>query len=297
MKIICCTFQTWRCITVLMALRRDTYWSSTVRFALVMYRSQTSDIRLCSTMQKTSVLFPTGGRIVIPSGHNHQNLSFVTTSFGWSSWIFLSYVWRYFSREMYKNFHSGVENRASSPWISRQYWWWASMWVVDKVSQVCWIWPKVCSGRSFSVLNRSSVIQRDLHRSYLSDSFFFVILWIQTLDGNVWEFVRIILLWSCDITEVNFIHSPNSSRPSPSRRNQSTVNVNVIGLFWCCMNSPSSLFLSRFLDSWITPRRVVSFVQMFLSSSISCPSSEIPPVPFLGFCSLRHFSVPYSYTR
>jgi len=83
--------------------------------------------------------------------------------------------------------------------------------------------------------------------------------------------LRNILLWSCDLTEVNFIHSPNKSRPSPSRRNQSTVNVDVIGPFWCCMNTPSSFLLSRFLDSWITPRRVVSFVQMSLSSRISCP--------------------------
>jgi hypothetical protein len=95
------------------------------------------------------------------------------------------------------------------------------------------------------------------------------------LDGNVWEFACNILLWSWDRTEVNFIHSPSRSRPSPSRRNQSAVNVDVIGPFWCCMNTPSSLMLSRFLDSWITTWRVVSFVQMSLSSSISCPSSEM----------------------
>jgi hypothetical protein len=171
-----------------------THWSSSVCFDLVMYWSQTSDIRLCSRMQKTPVLFPTGGWTTIPSGHIRQNLFLATTSFGWPSWIFLSStcvrghfisrsfavfrivscvrlrycspsisdgisfhnVWRHFSPEMYKNFHSGSDSRSSSPWISRHHWWWASMWVADKVSHVCWIWPKVCSGRSFSVLNRSS---------------------------------------------------------------------------------------------------------------------------------------------
>ncbi len=156
-------------------------------------------------------------------------------------------VWRHFSPEMYKNCHSVASTLASSPCISHQHWWWASMWSADRVSQVCWI-CKVCSGRSLSVLNRSSVIHRDLQRSHLSDSFFFVIRWIQALDGNVWELVCSILLWSCDLTEVSFIHSPNSSRPSPSWKNLSPVNVDVIGRFWCCINPPSSLFLSRF---WI----------------------------------------------
>jgi hypothetical protein len=50
---------------------------------------------------------------------------------------------------------------------------------------VCWICPRVCPGRSFSVLNRTSSIQRSLHRSHLSDFFPFVILWIQTFVGNV----------------------------------------------------------------------------------------------------------------
>ena len=63
-----------------------------------------------------------------------------------------------------------------------------------------------------------------------------------------------ILLWSCDLTKVSFIHSPSSSRPCPSRRNQSAVNVDVIGPFWCGMNKPSSLDLSRFLDSYMAER-------------------------------------------
>jgi hypothetical protein len=58
---------------------------------------------------------------------------------------------------------------------------------VDKTSQVYWICPRVCSGIIFSVLNRSSSIQRTLHRLHLSDPFPFVILWIQTFVGNVWE--------------------------------------------------------------------------------------------------------------
>ncbi len=32
-------------------------------------------------------------------------------------------VWRHFSPETHKNFHSGSGSRANSPWISRQHWW------------------------------------------------------------------------------------------------------------------------------------------------------------------------------
>jgi hypothetical protein len=173
-----------------MSLRRDTYWSSTVCFALMMYWSQTSDIRLCSRMQKMSVLFSEGGRTTIPSGRSHQNLSLDTTSFGWPSWIFLSSAGEgTLHLPISCNVpYSILTSRASSPWISHQHWWWASVWTADKASQVFWIWPKVCSGRSFSVLNRSSAIQRVLQRSHLSDSFFFVIRWIQTLE---WERMRV----------------------------------------------------------------------------------------------------------
>jgi hypothetical protein len=30
-------------------------------------------------------------------------------------------VWRHFSPEIHKNFHSGTASLANSPWISRQY--------------------------------------------------------------------------------------------------------------------------------------------------------------------------------
>jgi hypothetical protein len=141
----------------------------------------------------------------------------------------------------------------------------------------------VCTGRSFSVLNCPCTIQRALHRSHLSDCFPFVILWIQTLDGNVCEFSCNILLWSGDLTEVDFIHSPRLSRPSPSRRNQSAVNVVVIGPFWCIMKRPSSLLLSRFLDSWIT----LSLSRMFdglgggLRPLVDGPVSWLVPSLFL----------------
>jgi hypothetical protein len=69
-------------------------------------------------------------------------------------------VWRHLSPKMYKNFNSGTDSGASSPWISHQHWLWPSMWAADKTSQVCWIWPKVCSGRSFSVLNRLPLSRR-----------------------------------------------------------------------------------------------------------------------------------------
>jgi hypothetical protein len=113
---------------------------------------------VCSRMQKTPVLFPTGGSANIPSGHLRQNLFFDITSFDRPSWTLLisvcvrvrsisrvlevfhmvscvrfkyyrpsisdgmsfHNVWRYFSPEMHKNFHSGATTRASSLWISRQ---------------------------------------------------------------------------------------------------------------------------------------------------------------------------------
>ncbi len=255
-KLVCSTFQPCRCIAVLIALRRET-WFSAVLLALTRYRSQQSDILLWSKIQKVPAVSPTGERTAIPSGRIRQKLSFTTVSLVIPSlipvsstgvrgraisraraafhivscvrfryWISLNsdvisshIVWRHFSPETHKNIHSGAASRANSPRICRQHWWWASMCAADKVSQVCWIWPKVCSGSSFSVLNRPSAIQRALHRSHLSDSLSFVILWIHVFVGNVWEFACSILLWSCDLTEVIFIHSPSSSRPCPSRRN------------------------------------------------------------------------------
>jgi hypothetical protein len=98
-------------------------------------------------------------------------------------------------------------------------------------------------------LSRGSYIGRTC-RILLSDSFPFVILWIQAFVRNVWEFACSILLWSCDLTEVSFIHSPSSSRPCPSRRNQSAVTVDVIGPFWCGMNKPSS-FLVFWIRIWL----------------------------------------------
>ncbi len=79
-KLICSTFQPWRCITVLMALRRDAYWFSAVLLALTRYRSQTSDILLCSKIQKVPSVLPTGERTTIPSGRIRQKLSFTTVS-------------------------------------------------------------------------------------------------------------------------------------------------------------------------------------------------------------------------
>jgi hypothetical protein len=58
---------------------------------------------------------------------------------------------------------------------------------------------QVLFGEILLRLNRSSSIQRVLHRSNLSRSFFSLILWIQTLVGNVCEFACKILLWSCDL--------------------------------------------------------------------------------------------------
>jgi hypothetical protein len=50
------------------SFRRDVSWFSAVDLALIRYLSQTSDIRLWSRIQKTTFLFPTGGRTAIGSG-------------------------------------------------------------------------------------------------------------------------------------------------------------------------------------------------------------------------------------
>ncbi len=151
--------------------------------------------------------------------------------------------------------------------------------------------------RSSSVVNWFAASWRALHRSHLSDSFPFVILRIQTLVGKVCEVACRILLWSGDLTEVIFIHSPNNFLPSPSRRNQSAEYVDVIGPFWWSMNEPSSLILSLFLDSWHPLSRDVLSRHLSLSSSSSRPSSEMSPFPFRGMCSLRHLSAHFSYAR
>ncbi len=121
-KLICSTFQSWCCITVLMAFRRDTYWFSVVLLALMRYRSQTSDILLCSRIQKIPTVLPTGGRTAIPSGRIRQNLSFTMDSFGIPSLILLSFTYvrgRVISRVVQE---LSFWSRANSPWISRQHW-------------------------------------------------------------------------------------------------------------------------------------------------------------------------------
>ncbi len=157
MKLTCSTFHPRRCITVLIALRRDTYWASAVLLALMRYRSQTSDILLCSKIQKIPSLLSTGGRTAIPSGRIRQKRSFTTVSFGIPSLILLSstivkgraisraraafqivscvrfrycislksdvisshMVRRHFSPEIHKNYHSGAASLANS--LLREY--------------------------------------------------------------------------------------------------------------------------------------------------------------------------------
>jgi len=81
-KLICSTLQPCHCITVVMAFRRDACWFSAVLLALMRYRSQTSDILLCSKIQKIPAVLPKGGRTASPSGRIRQKLSFTTVSFG-----------------------------------------------------------------------------------------------------------------------------------------------------------------------------------------------------------------------
>ncbi len=66
MKVICSTLQPSHCIVLFMSLQRDTYWSSTVIFAVVRYRSQTSDICLCSRILDSSVFLLCKGTLHFP---------------------------------------------------------------------------------------------------------------------------------------------------------------------------------------------------------------------------------------
>jgi hypothetical protein len=114
----------------------------------------------------------------------------------------------------------------------------------------------------------------------------------QRLFGKVLrEFARSILLWSCDLNEVSFTHSPISSRPCPSLRNQSAVNVDV-NPFWCGMNKPSSLELSRFwiririregqfrFPRFLCPPEVLVLLQRYFLCLFSvCDPFAISPLP------------------
>ena len=115
----------------------------------------------------------------------------------------------------------------------------------------------------------------------------------QKFDGKQCIIVSSILLWSWCRTFVFFSHSPSLSRFSPSVRSQSPVKVDVIAPLLCNKIVPSSVVRSRFLDVWHSHEKVIwSSHNSGFSSSI-CPSS-VKSFPFLGMCSLHHFSAPIS---
>jgi hypothetical protein len=84
-KLICSTFQPWRCITVLMTSRRDVYWFSTVLLDLIRYRSQTLDILLCSKIQKVPDVLPTCGRTAFPSERLYPSETFLHDCLLWNA--------------------------------------------------------------------------------------------------------------------------------------------------------------------------------------------------------------------
>ncbi len=88
----------------------------------------------------------------------------------------------------------------------------------------------------------------DVDQVLFGDSFLFVFCESTRSLGRCASLFLNILLWTCDLTEVIFIHSPNNSLPF-SRIIQSVVKIDVIGPFWWGMNEPSSLTVPLFLDS------------------------------------------------
>ena len=119
---------------------------------------------------------------------------------------------------MHMNLHLEEVSLASSPWINRQHpWWvqWTTVWVSVRPSHVCWIWPRSCSGRSASVVNRFSFIHRAFHKSHLLDSLPFLILWIHVLDGNLWGVVHVSVSWT------NWFGSQSGKDPTNPKNRES----------------------------------------------------------------------------
>ena len=180
-----------------------------------------------------------------------------------------------------------------SPCMSRQYRWCVMVWSSERASQVRWMCPKVWTTRALSVVN----LPHDTHivsqRSHLFDSLLLVILLNQKFDGKQCIIDLNILLWSWFRTCVFFRHSPSLSRLSPSVRSQSPVKVDVIAPLLCNRNVSSPVVCSLFLDVWHFHRKVRWSIHSSGSSSSICPSS-VRSFPFLGMCSLHHFSTTTS---
>jgi hypothetical protein len=158
------------------------------------------------------------------------------------------------------NHHLEDVRRTNSVCMIHQHRWSVRVCSWESVSHSCWIWSNVWIGRSSSVVNLPSTIHRAVHRSYLFDSFTFVILCLQQFDGKLCVFAWNILHWSWDRTVVFFNHSPILSRFSPLRRYQSLVKVDEIAPFWYGKKVPSIFILSFFLELWYTHKRFLFLV-------------------------------------
>ncbi len=134
--------------------------------------------------------------------------------------------------------------------MRHQHRWCVIVWISERASQVCWIWPRVYTVRADSVVNLACDIHNTLHKSHLSDSLSLVILLHQKFDGKQCMIDLIVLLWSWYRTFVFFSHSPSLSRLSHSVKSQSPVKVEVMTPFLCSRQVPSSVVRSLFLDVW-----------------------------------------------
>ena len=93
----------------------------------------------------------------------HQILSYLV-SCGWvlhlrrgprslritSSWVkgCLNSIWKHFSLLIQMTSHLEDTKREISPCMSHQHLWCVIVWSSERVSQVCWMWPKVWIGRT-----------------------------------------------------------------------------------------------------------------------------------------------------
>ena len=288
----------------------DVYWSTDTFLARLTYWSVTQDILLNSRMTNSPVFSVVGILMVNPSGLLFHILSnvifplgmvpvylfsstsvkgrFISCSLVAFSWVCteqrlkisgnsspssVQIVRRLFSPLMQMSHHSEDVRRPNSVWMMHHLWWCERVCISESVSHVCWICPKVWIGRSSSVVNLPSVIHRALQRSYLFDSFAFVIFGRQQFDGKLWVFTWSIFRWSWDRTVVFFNHFPILSRFSPLRRYQSIVKVVEISHFWYGRKAPSIFILSFFLEVWLVHKRLCFSHHNSMSSSSEIPLS------------------------
>ena len=155
---------------------------------------------LNSNSQITPTLVFVGFLSVIPSGLLFQSRLWVICSCGIPFFLCIFSVWvrgrlispslvfhtvrKHFSPLIQIKLHLGDARRERSPCMRRQHRWCVIVWSSERTSQVCWMCPKVWTGRPVSVVNLPCDTHNALQSSHLSDSFLLVIWLHQQFDGK-----------------------------------------------------------------------------------------------------------------